>query len=51
METEEEEFVEYIASFEGPCTCDHETGEHSWGRCDQELPGDKVCPCEAGWCE
>lgn len=32
--------------FDGTCTCEHETGEHGWGHCDQP-----DCPCEAGWCE
>ncbi len=37
---------EYSASFEGPCTCDHEPEEHGWGRCVVE-----GCECEAGWVE
>ncbi len=30
--------------FIGPCTCDHEQEEHSWGSCDVD-----DCECEAGW--
>lgn len=52
----EEEF-EYVASFEGPCTCPEdcsnydETGAHGWGDCGGTLSDDSDCPCEAGWCE
>jgi hypothetical protein len=42
---------EYIPSFDGPCTCEHETEEHSWGNCGVIMPGDIECPCEAGWTE
>lgn len=35
---------EYEASFRGPCTCDHEPEDHSWGQC-----GVEGCACEAGW--
>ena len=26
------------------CTCEHESDEHGWGRCEVE-----GCPCEGGW--
>jgi hypothetical protein len=44
-------------TFEGTCTCPpncpnyDEPEKHGWGDCGGELPGDKDCPCEAGWCE
>jgi hypothetical protein len=41
---------EYQVSFEGPCTCEHEPEEHSWGSCGVEVGGVE-CPCEAGWVE
>jgi hypothetical protein len=45
MSDEEEEILpEEQVAFIGPCTCDHEPEEHSWGSCDQD-----GCACEAGW--
>jgi hypothetical protein len=35
-----EEYVTFI----GPCTCEHEPDNHTWGEC-----GIVGCPCEAGW--
>lgn len=46
MSDDDEEWGEEAVYFEGPCTCDHETGEHGWGSCDVE-----GCDCEAGWTE
>ena len=41
----DEEYVEDgEAYFIGPCTCDHDEGEHGWGACDVD-----GCECEAGW--
>lgn len=36
------------------CNVDHEDdydarGRHSWGSCDEELPDETICPCDAGW--
>jgi hypothetical protein len=45
MEDEYEQQTYFI----GPCICDHEEEEHSWGACDTELPDGSDCPCEAGW--
>ena len=28
------------------CTCEHDPGEHGWGRCDVD-----GCLCEGGWQE
>jgi hypothetical protein len=42
---------EYIPSFEGTCTCDHEMDQHSWGDCGVTLPDGTECHCEAGWFE
>jgi hypothetical protein len=47
---EDEEYPEYQASFVGPCTCDHEQEDHTWGSCSVEENGVE-CPCEAGWQE
>lgn len=30
--------------FVGPCTCEHEPEEHTWGCC-----GVGECNCDAGW--
>lgn len=43
METEYMEYEEH-AYFAGPCTCEHEPEEHTWGSCDVDN-----CDCEAGW--
>lgn len=43
MEDEYEDYEEHIY-FVGPCSCDHEPGEHGWGQCDVE-----GCECNAGW--
>ena len=32
--------------FDGPCTCEHDEEEHTWGCC-----GVDGCECEAGWTE
>jgi hypothetical protein len=40
---DDEEFEEH-SYFVGPCTCDHEREDHSWGGC-----GEPDCDCEAGW--
>ncbi len=34
---------EYTSSFVG-CTCDHDSDQHGWGRCEVA-----DCPCEGGW--
>lgn len=44
MSDENEADFEYHAYFLGPCTCDHDEGEHGWGSCDAE-----DCDCDAGW--
>lgn len=45
---EEDEYEEYTF-FIGPCTCECESEDHSWGSCDNLLDGGQVCDCEAGW--
>jgi hypothetical protein len=42
---------EYIPSFDGPCTCDHEIDEHGWGNCGVILEDETECTCEGGWTE
>lgn len=44
--SDDEEWGEIFTYFEGPCTCDHEQEEHTWGSCDVD-----DCSCEAGWTE
>jgi hypothetical protein len=41
---DEQEWGDGATSFVGPCTCDHDADEHTWGHCDVE-----DCECEAGW--
>ena len=56
-EDEDDGDVEYVASFEGPCTCPEDcpnqddASAHTWGECGGELPDGSDCPCEAGWVE
>jgi hypothetical protein len=45
-----DEDMEYIPSFEGECTCEHERDQHSWGDCGAVEDG-ITCSCAAGWCE
>ena len=35
--------------FIGPCTCEHEEQDHSWGSCDEPDENGVECKCEAGW--
>jgi hypothetical protein len=43
-DSSDEQEWEESSSFVGPCTCEHDMDEHTWGSCNVE-----DCPCEAGW--
>jgi hypothetical protein len=45
-----------VTYFIGPCTCDHEDTDHTWGACEMgrtweadRTVVDPGCSCEAGW--
>ena len=45
---------DYPVSFDGPCTCVHDSESHGWGSCgviDIINEVEVECPCEAGWTE